>query len=126
MAGFKDVVWIGSSKKDLLDLPEEIVDEFGHGLYEAQQGLHPRHAKPYHLDGGATTLELVENFDTDIYRAVYTVKFEEAIYVLHCFQKKSTQGRETSRRDQALIERRYKIAREEREAWLRTRTTKTT
>ena len=79
MRPLKDIVWVGSSKKDLLTLPERVVDEFGHGLYKVQQGEHPRHAKPFRMGGGADVLELVENFDTDTYRAVYTVAFEEAV-----------------------------------------------
>jgi phage-related protein len=119
--GLKDIVWVGSSKKDLLELPDDVMDEFGHGLYEAQQGKHPSSAKPYKINGGAGVLELVERFDTDTYRAVYTVEFEEAIYVLHCFQKKSKEGKRTPKQDDDLIKRRYAVAKESHETWLRER-----
>jgi len=66
-----------------------------------------------------TVIELVENFDTDTYRAVYTAKFEEAIYVLHCFQKKSSHGKKTSKQDDDLINQRYKDAKEMHEQWLK-------
>ena len=124
MAGLKDIVWVGSSKKDLLDLPDEVMDEFGHGLYEAQQGKHPSSAKPYKIEGGAGVLELVERFDTDTYRAVYTVEFEEAIYVLHCFQKQSKQGKKTPKQDDERIRRRFIAAKEMHEIWLKEQSTK--
>ena len=68
--------------------------------------------------GGASVLEIVSNFDTDTFRAVYTVEFEEAIYVLHCFQKKSKRGNETPQQDKDMIERRLKAANEEHSRWL--------
>ena len=66
---------------------------------------------------GASVLEIVEDFDTDTYRAVYTVRFEEAVYVLHCFQKKSKSGISTPRQDIALIEKRLKQAEKEHQEW---------
>jgi phage-related protein len=119
MAGLKPIVWLGSSKKDLRDFPEEVEDDIGYNLFEAQLGKMPRDAKVLRGFGGASVLEIVSNFDTDAFRAAYTVEFEEAIYVLHCFQKKSKQGSETPRRDKELIERRLSAANEEHEEWLK-------
>lgn len=67
--------------------------------------------------GGASVLEIISNFDTDTFRAVYTVEFEEAIYVLHYFQKKSKRGNETPQQDKDMIERRLKAAGEEHSKW---------
>jgi len=110
-------VWLGSSKRDLADFPDEVEDEVGHHLYEAQQGKKPENAKPLKGYRGASVLEIVEDFDTDTYRAVYTVEFEEAIYVLHCFMKKSKRGSGVPKRDADVIEQRYKRAKEEHRKW---------
>ena len=69
--------------------------------------------------GGASVHEVISNFDTDTFRAVYTVEFEEAIYVLHCFQTKSKRGNETPQQDVEMIERRLKAANEEHSKWLK-------
>ena len=84
----RKVQWIASSKADLKEFPDEVQNEIGHALWEIQNGVKPSNAKPLKGFHGTGVLELVENFDSDTYRAVYTVRFEEAIYVLHCFQKK--------------------------------------
>jgi phage-related protein len=91
----KPLVWIGSSLKDLRKFPEEVKDAFGYALYEAQCGLKPLAAKPLSGFGGAGVLEFIEDFQTDTYRAVYTVRFEGVVYVLHAFQKKSKKGIKT-------------------------------
>lgn len=89
----KDLVWMGASLKDLKALPAEVRMAVGHALREAQDGGKAHSAKPLKGEGyGASVIEIVEDFHTDTYRCVYTVKFEEAIYVLHSFQKKSTHG----------------------------------
>jgi phage-related protein len=85
----KPLFWVGSSLKDVREFPEEVKDEVGFALYQVQRGLTPRSAKPLRGFGGASVLEIVEDFRTDTYRAVYTVQFTEVIYVLHAFQKKS-------------------------------------
>lgn len=101
--------WIGSSKKDLLSFPEEVVKAMGFALGVAQlAGKHP-HAKPWKGEGGGV-LEVVEDFDGDTYRAVYTVRFKDVIYVLHAFQKKSTKGIKTAKADIAMIKARLKLA----------------
>jgi len=104
----KDLYWIGASKKELGALPNEVVDVFGYALHLAQAGLKHNQAKP--LKGFGGVLEVVEDFKRDTYRAVYTVKFKNAVYVLHCFQKKSTQGIKTPRPNLDMIRERLKQA----------------
>lgn len=98
-------------------MPEEVRQEFGHALYLAQCGEHPHGAKPLKGQGGAGVLEVVERHDTDTYRAVYTVRFEEAVYVLHCFKKKSKRGIATPQADLDLIKDRLRAAQKEHEQW---------
>jgi phage-related protein len=106
----KPVVWIGSSLSDLKDFPETVQSDIGYALYFAQDGIKHPSAKPLKGFKGAGVLEIVENYDGDTYRAVYTVKMVGVVYVLHTFQKKSKQGIATSRQDIALIEARLKLA----------------
>jgi phage-related protein len=108
----KPLEWVCSAKDDLLDLPEEVKDIVGQGLYLAQMGDKHDDAKPLKGFKGAGVLEIVDNFDGNTYRAVYTVKFESAVYVLHVFQKKSKSGIATPQQDIDLIERRLKVAQE--------------
>jgi len=108
----KPLFWVGSAKKDLLELPSEVVDVFGYALYLAQNGLKHQQAKPLKGFGSAGVLEVLEDFDGSTYRAVYTVKFSDGVYVLHCFQKKSRKGIETSKHDKDMIEARLKLARQ--------------
>lgn len=107
----KPLYWTGSTKKDLLALPDEVIDVFGFALFLAQTGRKHEQTKPLQGFGGAGVLEVVEDHMGDTYRAVYTVKFPEAVYVLHCFQKRSTHGIKTSKRDIELIRTRYRAAR---------------
>ena len=102
--------WIGSAKKDLLAMPDEVQQCFGFALYQAQIGLLHPDAKPLKGFGSAGILEIVQDWHGDAYRAVYTVRFAQAVFVLHCFQKKSKQGIETPRADMDLIRRRWKEA----------------
>ena len=106
----KECHFVGSSRKDLAAFPDEVRGEFGHALHEAQSGLEPHSAKALKGFGGRGILELVENYDGDTYRAVYTVRFAGAIYVLHCFQKKSTKGIATPQHDIELIKARLRTA----------------
>jgi phage-related protein len=101
---------MGSSKKDLLALPDEVVDVFGYGLHLAQLGLKHPDAKPLSGFGSAGVLEIVEDWRGDTYRAVYTVRIKSAIYVLHVFQKKSRRGIATPKADLELIRDRLKSA----------------
>ena len=91
----KPLVWMGSSKKDLLACPDDVQDVFGYALHLAQIGEKHDRAKPLKGFGGAGVLEVVEDSAGDTYRAVYTVKFASMVYVLHVFQKKSTKGAAT-------------------------------
>jgi len=106
----KPLTWIGSSKKDLLKFPEDVKQVMGYAIYLAQKGDKHGDAKPLKGFGGAKTLEVVEDHKGDTYRAVYTVKFEGIVYVLHCFQKKSKKGIATPQADIDLIKNRLKDA----------------
>ena len=101
--------WVGSSRKDYREFPPKVQDNFGFELFLAQTGQHPPSAKL--LKGlGSGIVELVDDFDGDTFRAVYTVRFESAVYVLHSFKKKSKQGIKTPQSDIELIKRRLKDA----------------
>lgn len=102
--------WIGSAKKDLTGLPDEVQQVFGFALYLAQIGQAHPSSKPLLGFGSAGVLEVVEDHRGNTYRAVYTVRFEDAIYVLHCFQKKSTRGIATPKRELDIIRERLKQA----------------
>ena len=108
----KPVEWIASSLNDLKDFPEDVQQVMGYALYQAQCGEKHPDAKPLKGFKGAAVLEVVEDFDRDTYRAVYTVKFEGVVYVLHAFQKKSKRGIATPKQDIKLIEARLKRAKE--------------
>ena len=101
---------MGSSKADLKTFPDEVQDVMGYALDFAQQGKKHPDAKPLRGFGGAGVLEIVDDYDGNTYRAVYTVKFAEAVYVLHCFQKKSTKGIGTPKPDMDVIRNRLKEA----------------
>ena len=109
-AKFKLVSWIGSSYKDFRAFPDPVQDAMGYALYHAQVGLKHGSAKPLKGFGGAGVLEIVTDHVGDTFRAVYTVKFATAIYVLHAFQKKSKAGIKTPTEDLELIQRRLKAA----------------
>jgi phage-related protein len=104
--------WIGNSKKDLKALPDDVIDVFGYALFLAQTGGRHDQAKPLRGFGSADVLEVVEDFRGDAFRAVYTVRFEERVFVLHVFQKKSKTGVATPKRDMNLIRDRLKVAAE--------------
>jgi phage-related protein len=108
--GKKPLKWVASSKKDLNALPAGVRHFFGYALDFAQNG--DRHAAAKVLKGfdGAGVLEIIENDEGGTYRAVYTVRFEEAVFVLHCFQKKSKRGIETPQEDKDIIRDRLKMA----------------
>ena len=109
-AGMKPLFWIASSKKDLMAMPDDVQDSFGYALHFAQVGLKHEAAKPLKGFGSAGVLEAVEDAKGGTYRAVYTVRFENAVYVLHCFQKKSTHGVATPKPDLDVIRDRLKAA----------------
>ena len=114
----KSVDWIGSSRKDLRGFPKAVRETVGKALFFAQNGKKHPTAKPLKGFGGASVLEIVEDHIGDTYRAVYTVKFEEAVYVLHCFQKKSKQGISTPQNELDLVEKRLKIAEDKHREWI--------
>lgn len=109
---FKKLFWIGSSLKDIRKFPDEVKQDVGYALYEAQKGCKAGSAKPLLGFGGADVLEVVEDHRGDTYRAVYTVKFNDVVYVLHCFQKRSKHGIKTDKQDIELIKARLKSAEE--------------
>jgi phage-related protein len=102
----KPVIWIGSSRRDLREMPQQVRRDIGQALYTAQQGVTDPAAKPLKGFGGARVMEIVERYRTDAYRAVYTAHFENAVYVLHVFRKKSKSGIATPKHEIELIRRR--------------------
>ena len=106
----KELVWVGSSLKELRTFPPSVRRVFGVALFAAQLGETPPKAKPLRGFGGASVLELIEDYDRGTYRAVYTVRFAAKIYVLHAFQKKSKRGIATPKQDIDLIRERLKTA----------------
>lgn len=110
----REIRWLGSSRDDLIAMPEPVRGEFGHGLYVAQMGEHPEGAKPLGSFGKGI-FELIERHDGDTYRAVYTLRYADRLYVVHCFQKKSPRGSEIPKRDKQVIEQRLKDARRDAE-----------
>lgn len=119
----KPVRWVASSRDDLRGFPEPVRLRVGGAIWEAQKGGKAPWAKPLKGYGGSGVVEIVDDHDGDTYRAVYTVRFEGAVYVLHAFQKKSKSGIATPRRDLDLIEARLKRAKEDYEQWRASRTT---
>ncbi|HXN07656.1 MAG TPA: type II toxin-antitoxin system RelE/ParE family toxin [Nitrospiria bacterium] len=106
----KPLLWVASSKKDLKAMPDDVQDTFGYALYLAQSGKKHGQAKPLKGFGSAAVLEVVEDWHGNTYRAVYTVKIANAVYVLHCFQKKSKHGIATPKPDLETIKERLKAA----------------
>ena len=108
----KPLRWVASARDDLRAFPADVRQVMGTALYLAQTGgKHPR-VKPFKgVVPGAGVLEIVDDHDTDTFRAVYTVRFENVVYVLHAFQKKSKKGIQTPQREIDLIRRRYEQAR---------------
>src|SRR5271156_2335994 len=99
LASLRPIVWAPQTLPELRSFPKKVKLEFGRALQFAQAGdKHPA-AKPLKGFGGGGILEIVEDYDRSSYRAVYTVRFKEAVYVLHVFQKKSRKGIETTRSD---------------------------
>ena len=105
----KPLFWVGSSEKELKRLPDAVQDRIGLALDQARLGFHPRETK--RLKGlGVGILEVVAYHDGNTYRAVYTIRFKDAIYVLHVFQKKAKKGIATPKRDIDLVRQRLKVA----------------
>ena len=109
----KPLYWVGSSLADLKNFPEDVKNAMGYSLDVAQNGGKSGSAKPLPgLVKGGRIFEVVDNHDGDTYRAVYTVQFEKAVYVLHAFKKKSNKGIATPKPDIEVIKARYKKAEE--------------
>lgn len=104
----KKIRWVGSSREDLKEFPDAAQDCIGYGLYEAQQGVFPRYAKP--LKGFNGVFEIICDFNKNTYRAVYATKLGDYIFVLHAFQKKSTIGIKTPKHEIDLIKTRLQAA----------------
>ena len=111
----KPLFWVAGAKKEMLALPPGVRRFFGHALDFAQHGEQHASAKALKGFGGAGVLEVVEDDIGGTYRAVYTVKFAEAVFVLHCFQKKSKSGIATPKQDMDIIRSRLKAA----ELWIK-------
>ena len=109
----KFVHFMGNSRTILRGFPSDVKDRIGYALYEAQKGEKAQHVKPLKGFHGAGVLEVMEDHDGSTYRAVYTVRFANAVYVLHTFQKKSTKGIATPKHDLDLIKARLKMAEED-------------
>lgn len=107
----KPLVWVGSSRKDFRVFPDEVKSNIGYALFVAQSGGLHRKAKTFKGSGDAGIIEVVDDHRGDAFRAVYTVRFPSAVYVLHAFQKKSKSGVATPQQDIRLIERRLREAR---------------
>ena len=107
----REVVWVGSSKKDLRSFPREVIRRFGQALHFAQEGVKHPHAKPFKGLPGSV-FEIVEDFKTDAFRVLYVVQIEDKIYVLHACQKKSKTGIKTPKNEIEIIRKRLKIAKE--------------
>ena len=115
----KPLFWIGSSRKDLKRFPRPVQRNCGFALRHAQNGTRHPNAKPLKGFKGAGVLEIVEDHVGNTYRAVYTVRFAKAVYMLHAFQKKSKTGIKTSQQEIELIKKRLKLAEEHYEEWSR-------
>ncbi len=114
----KPLFWVGSSLADLKDFPDEVQNVVGYALDKAQQGGKSPIAKPLKGFSGAGVLEVVDDFDGDTFRTVYTVRFSHVVYVLHAFQKKSHTGIATPKHDIELVKTRLKRAESDYQNWL--------
>jgi phage-related protein len=115
----KEFRWVASALKDLSALPKEVKRTMGYALSLAQEGGKHPSAKPLRGFGGTGVLEVVEDHQGDTYRAVYTVRFKEAVYLLHTFQKKSKRGIQTPQEEIALVKTRLKVAEADYLQWQR-------
>ena len=107
----RKVRWVGDSKEKLQKFPSQVRKDIGHALYLVQTGQTPPSVKPMRgIESGV--FEIVDDYDTNAYRAVYTVKIGRCLYVLHVFQKKSKRGIATPKQEIDLIKRRLRRAKE--------------
>lgn len=110
METLRELVWVGAAKGDLKSFPQKVQRAMGFALYRVQQGRTPATAKPLKGFGGAGVLEIMDNYDGATYRTIYTVRLSTGIYVLHAFQKKSTQGIATPRHELDVVHARLRQA----------------
>lgn len=115
----KNLAWIGNSQKELRAFPEDVKDVMGYALHLAQAGEKHGAAKPLAGFKGAGVLEVVDNHDGDTYRAIYTVRFADTVYVLHAFQKKAKKGIKTPKQEIDLVRARLKLAEDDHAAMAR-------
>jgi phage-related protein len=108
----KCLIWVGSSKRDLLEFPKEVKSSMGYGLYLAQAGERPLHSKILKGFGSAGVIEIFESDESGTFRVVYTIKISNFVFVLHAFQKKSKQGIKTPKQEVDLIKKRLKETQE--------------
>ena len=112
----KNIIWVSSSLEDLKRFPESVQKVMGFALFQAQCGGKHLQAKPLKGFGGAGVLEIIEDFDGNAFRTVYTVRFADAVYVLHAFQKRARRGIETPKREMDVVRVRLRMARDLRQA----------
>jgi phage-related protein len=112
----KDIIWVSSSLEDLKRFPEPVQKVMGFALFQAQCGGKHLQARPLKGFGGAVVLEIIEDFDGNAFRTVYTVRFADAVYVLHAFQKRSKRGIKTPEREMDMVRARLRMARDSRRA----------
>ena len=105
----RPLIWMGNSRKNIRDFPEQARASVGYALQLVQAGETPIDAKIF-KGVGSGVYEIVKRYDTDTYRVIYAVKIGENVYVLHAFQKKSKQGIKTPQADIDLVKQRYKDA----------------
>jgi phage-related protein len=115
----KRIFWIGNSRDEIREFPDEVKQVMGFALYQAQLGGKHVAAKPLKGFGGAGVLEIVEDHDGNTYRGIYTVRFAGAVYVLDAFQKKSKTGSKTPQRDMDRVRKRLKAAEVHHTQWHR-------
>lgn len=106
----RPLLWVASSKRDFTEMPEDVISDFGHWLFQIQKGKTPKNAKPLSGFGGAHVMELWKDQANGTFRTVYTVRYAEVVVILHTFQKKSKKGIETPKQDIDLIYSRLKLA----------------
>jgi len=112
----KGIIWVSSSLEDLKRFPEPVQKVMGFALFQAQCGGKHLQARPLKGFGGAGVLEIIEDFDGNAFRMVYTVRFADAVYVLHAFQKRSKRGTKTPNREMDVVRARLRMARDSRQA----------
>jgi len=110
IAELRPLLWVASSKRDFIEMPEDVISDFGHWLFQVQKGKIPKNAKALSGFGGAQIMELWKDNADGTFRAIYTVKYAEVIIILHAFQKKSKKGIATPKQDKELIHSRIRLA----------------